>query len=361
MRGLVQEAMKQERQEITTSYNDYETPRIVVVGIGGGGCNTIHRLSTMKIRGAELYAVNTDRQHLEQKVSDDVSKVLIGGAVTKGKGAGGFPKVGLKAAEVSKNELAQVVEGADLVFVTAGMGGGTGTGAAPLIAELAKEQGAIVIAMVTYPFNLERARLGKADDGIQELSQAADTVVVIDNNRLRELLPNVPMLEAFRVADNVIARTVQGITETITQPSLINLDFSDIRSIMGDAGLSVIAVGESKSVDKVNEVVDDTLNNALLDVNIRGATGALIHITGGTELTLGEANLIGEMLTEQIDPQATVVWGARLDPEFENHIRVICIFTGVDSPYVKAKPKPNHSLVGDRRTSTDDYGLTRMG
>ncbi|MBN1159871.1 MAG: cell division protein FtsZ [Candidatus Diapherotrites archaeon] len=357
---MVAEAIDKKPVATTQTYTDYEAPRIVVVGAGGGGCNTIHRLSTMGIRGAEMYAVNTDRLHLEHKVSDEVNKILIGGAVTKGKGAGGYPEMGRKAAEVSKNELAQIVEGCDLVFLTAGMGGGTGTGSAPLIAELAKEQGAIVIAMVTYPFNLERARLDKAEQGIQRLSEVADTVIVIDNNRLREILPNVPMMEAFRVADTVIARTVQGITETITQPSLINLDFSDLRAIMSNAGLSVIAVGESRSVDKVNEVVDDTLNNALLDVNITGATGALIHITGGTELTLGEANLIGEMLTERIDPQANVVWGARLDPEFENHVRVICIFTGVTSPYVHGKMK---GVLGDNKTPAgqDDLGLASWG
>ena len=166
------------------------------------------------------------------------------------------------------------------------------------------------------------------------MQEVTDTVVVIDNNRLVELVPNLPIQDAFKVADEVVARTVRGITETITQPSLINLDYADVRSVMANKGLSVIAVGESKSVDKVNEVVDDTLKNALLDVDIQGATGALIHITGGPELTLGEANGVGEMLTEQIDPRATVIWGARVDPTFENKIEVIAIFTGVSSPYI---------------------------
>ncbi len=208
------------------------------------------------------------------------------------------------------------------------------------IKEIAKEQGAIVIAMVTYPFALERARMSKAEEGLNVLRKVTDTVVVIDNNRLVELVPNLPMQDAFKVADEVVARTVRGITETITQPSLINLDYADVRSIMSNKGLSVIAVGESKSVDRVNEVVEDTLNNALLDVDIGGATGALIHITGGPELTLGEANTIGEMLTERVDAKASVIWGARVDPTFQNRIEVITIFTGVHSPYIQANTNP---------------------
>ncbi|HLD80746.1 MAG TPA: cell division protein FtsZ [archaeon] len=359
MKGLVEEAMTKKAAPIQQNMSDFEQVRIIVVGVGGAGCNTMHRLSTMGIRGAELYAINTDKPHLEQKVSDEVNKILIGGAVTKGKGAGGFPEVGAKAAEVSKNEISQIVDGADMVFLTSGMGGGTGTGAAPIVAQLAKEQGAIVISMVTYPFSLERARLSKAEKGIAELSKYSDTVIVIDNNRLRELLPNVPMLEAFRVADTVIAKTIQGITETVTQPSLINIDFADLRAVMGGGGLSVIAVGESKSVDKVNEVVEDTLNNALLDTNVTGATGALIHITGGTELTLGEANEIGELLTEKVSTEATVIWGARLEPEFENQIRVIAIFTGVTSPYI-SKPAAGKSGASMRETARDDFGLARL-
>ena len=222
-----------------------------------------------------------------------------------------------------------------MLFVSAGMGGGTGTGSAPIVAQIAKEQGAIVVSIVTYPFSLERARMINAEAGMQRLSEFSDTVVVIDNNRLVELVPNLPIQDAFKVADEVIARTVRGITETITQPSLINLDYADVRAIMSNKGLSVIAVGESKSVNKVEEVVEDTLKNSLLDVDINGATGVLIHITGGPELTLGEANGIGEKLTEHIDPKAAVIWGARVDTTFDNKLEVIAIFTGVHSPYIK--------------------------
>ena len=321
---------------------EFGAPKIMVIGVGGAGCNAANRLANMGISGAQLVAVNTDKQHLAI-INDEITKVLIGKSVTRGLGTGGYPEIGAKAAEVSRSALEEILNGVDMLFLSSGMGGGTGTGAAPIIAEIAKDQGAIVIGIVTYPFALEKARLIKAEEGIETLKNVTDTVVVIDNNRLVELVPNLPIQDAFKVADEVIARTVRGITETITQPSLINLDYADVRSVMSNQGLSVIAVGESKSVDKVNEVVEDTLRNALLDVDIAGATGALIHITGGAELTLGEANGIGERLTERIDPKAQVIWGARVDPTFENKIEVITIFTGVNSPYIKGPAKSSAS------------------
>ncbi|MFH0986831.1 MAG: cell division protein FtsZ, partial [Candidatus Micrarchaeota archaeon] len=198
-------------------------PRIVVMGCGGAGNNTLNRMARLGVSGAELIAMNTDKQHLTL-IHDSVKKLLIGQSVTRGLGAGGYPEVGLKAAEVSRAAISQALDGADMVFLTAGMGGGTGTGAAPVVADIAKEQGAIVIAMVTYPFRLERARLIKADEGIEKLRTIADTVIIIDNNRLVELVPNLPIEQAFSVADEVICRAVKGITETITTPSLINLD-----------------------------------------------------------------------------------------------------------------------------------------
>lgn len=336
MRSIVEDAVSKTAQSNSSDkLEEFGTPKIMVVGAGGAGCNAVNRLASMGIAGAQLVAINTDKQHLAI-VSDEITKVLIGKSVTRGLGAGGYPEVGAKAAEVSRNALEEILNGVDMLFLSAGMGGGTGTGSAPVVAGIAREQGAIVISMVTYPFALEKARLIKAEEGIETLRKVSDTVVVIDNNRLVELVPNLPIQDAFKVADEVIARTVRGITETITQPSLVNLDYADVRSIMSNQGLSVIAVGESKSVDKVNEVVEDTLKNALLDIDIGGATGCLIHITGGPDLTLGEANAVGEMLTDRIDPKATVIWGARVDPTFENKLEVICIFTGVHSPYIRS-------------------------
>ncbi|MEK6902945.1 MAG: cell division protein FtsZ [archaeon] len=337
MKSMIDDAVKTGRKaaEESSSNNmdDFSVPKIMVIGAGGAGCNAVNRLASMNIAGAQLAAVNTDKQHLSI-IDDNITKILIGKSVTRGLGAGGYPEVGAKAAEVSKGDLEGIIRGVDMLFICAGMGGGTGTGSAPIIAQLAKEQGAIVIAMVTYPFQLERARTLKAEEGIQKLAAVCDTVIVIDNNRLAELVPNLPIQDAFRVADELVARVVSGITETITQPSLINLDFADVRSIMTGHGLSMIAVGESKSVNRVDEAVADTLNNTLLDVDIAGAKGALIHITGGAELTLGEANAVGTMLTEQLDPNATVIWGARINPAFENKIEVITVFTGVKSPFI---------------------------
>ena len=258
---------------------------------------------------------------------------------------------------MSKNELNELLSNVDILFISAGMGGGTGTGSAPIVAQIAKEQGAIVISIVTYPFSLERARMVHAESGITRLGQYSDTVVVIDNNRLTQLVPNLPIQDAFRVADELIARTVRGITETITQPSLINIDFADLRSVMKNQGLSLIAVGESQSVNKVEEAVKDTLNNTLLDVDINGASGVLIHITGGPELTLGEANKAGELLTEKLDAKAQVIWGARVDNTFGNKIEIIAIFTGVTSPYISGKGKQNAPSRSRHDKELDLYNL----
>ncbi|MFH1663663.1 MAG: cell division protein FtsZ [archaeon] len=354
MKSVIEDAMQKNTSKIDERIEEFGAPKIMVIGTGGAGCNAVNRLANMGVSGAQLVAVNTDKQHLSI-INDELTKILIGKSVTRGLGAGGYPDVGAKAAEVSRQALEEILSNTDMLFISAGMGGGTGTGSAPIIAQIAKEQGAIVIAIVTYPFALEKARLIKAEEGIEALRANTDTVVVIDNNRLVSLVPNLPIQDAFKVADEVTARTVRGITETITQPSLINLDFADVRSVMGNKGLSVIAVGESKSVNKVDEVVEDTLKNVLLDVDFSGATGCLIHITGGPELTLGEANAVGEMLTDTIDPKATVIWGARVDPTFENKIEVISIFTGVHSPYIKS---PNATQASStRRLSKGDMDL----
>ena len=336
-------------------YEEFGQPKIMVIGAGGAGCNAVNRLAHMGIAGAQLVAVNTDKQHLSI-IDDNITKILIGKSVTRGLGAGVYPEIGAKSAEVSRQALEEVLSGVDMLFISAGMGGGTGTGSAPIIAQIAKEQGAIVISMVTYPFALEKARTLKAEDGIEALRRVSDTVVVIDNNRLVELVPNLPIQDAFKVADELVARTVRGITETITQPSLINLDYADVRSVMVGTGLSMIAVGESKGVDKVNEVVEDTLKNSLLDVDIAGAKGALIHITGGAELTLGEANGIGTMLTEQLDQKSVVIWGARVDPTYENKIEVITIFTGVKSPFIKVA----QDKVSAKSSSKSDFGINYL-
>jgi len=348
LKSIVSSAISTEQKTQSSKIGEFDIPKIMVIGCGGAGCNAVNRLNKMNIKGAELAAVNTDKQHLAL-IGDEITKVLIGKSVTRGLGAGGYPEIGAKAAEISKSDLTQLLDGVAMLFISAGMGGGTGTGSAPIIGEIAKSMGAIVVSIVTYPFSLERSRLILAEDGIRKLSEVSDTVIVIDNNRLVELVPNLPIQDAFKVADEVIARTVRGITETITQPSLINLDFADIRSVMSNHGLSLVAVGESRSVNKVKEAVEDTMNNTLLDVDIAGASGVLIHITGGSELTLGEANEIGELLTERVDEKAQVIWGARVDNSFGDKIEIIAIFTGVNSPYITGKIKmPNQAASRDR-------------
>jgi cell division protein FtsZ len=333
---IVRDALKTESSKEGNGIENeeyFETPKIMVIGTGGGGCNSVNRLAKAGVKGAEMVAINTDRMHLTM-MHESVKKVLIGASITRGLGSGGYPEVGAKAADVSREALERIMDHADLVFLTAGMGGGTGTGSAPILSEIARKQGAITISIVTYPFALERARLAKADQGLESLKNACDTIIVIDNNRLVQIVPNLPIEQAFNVADEIIARAVRGITETITSPSLINLDFADVRAVMSNGGVSMIAVGEGKGTDRVNDVVENTLNNILLDVDYTGAKGVLLHITGGPDMTLGECNAIGEALTERVDPQATVIWGSRVDPTFEGRIEAIAIFTGIQSPYV---------------------------
>lgn len=335
---LVKEALAKNNNELyqkQMAKDDFGNASIVVVGCGGAGNNTIHRLMEIGIEGAETIAINTDKQHLENIDAD--KKILIGSTLTRGLGAGGYPEIGKKSAELAKNVLEDVIKNADLIFVAAGMGGGTGTGSAPVVAEIAKENGAVVIGVVTYPFKIERARLKKADEGLRKLTECCDTVIVIDNNRLVDFVPNLPMNEAFKVADEIIAQAVKGITETISQKSLINIDYADVRAVMSNGGVAMIGVGEvdyDTKGDRVERIVKDTLECPLLDIDYKGATGAIIHITGGPDLTLGEANRIGEGITSSMDPNANVIWGARIDPSMEGCIRVMAIITGVKSPNI---------------------------
>ncbi len=311
---------------------EFGNARILVVGTGGAGNNTVNRLHNIGILGAETIAVNTDKQHLD--IVRSVKKILIGKNLTKGLGAGGYPEIGRKAAEQAKQVFQKLFDGADLVFITAGMGGGTGTGSAPIIAENAKEQGSVVIAMVTTPFYMEKARISKAMEGLERLRESCDTVIVLDNNRLVQFVPHLPIEQAFSVADEIIAQSVKGIAETITIPSLINLDYADVKAVMVNGGVAMMGIGESHSQHRVEDVVEKALHSPLLDIDYRGATGSLIHITGGPDLTLGEANRIGELITDQLDPHAQVIWGARISKEMEGSVRIVVIITGVHSSQI---------------------------
>jgi cell division protein FtsZ len=305
---------------------------IAVAGCGGAGQNTVTRLTEMGIEGATTVSLNTDAKHLAVGKAD--KKILIGRELTRGLGCGGHPEVGRKSAEESRNELKEVLDGVDLLFAIAGLGKGTGTGSVPVVCEIAKSTGAIVIAVVTMPFKVEGARISKAEDGLASLRQVTDTVIVIENDKLLKYAGNMSIQQAFAVADELIASMVKGITETITLPSLVNLDYADVKAVMGSGGVSAIGVGESNSSDRAKDAITKALMNPLLEVEYAGATGALVHITGGPDLKLDEVNTIGETVGQHLDPTAQVFWGARILPEFEGKVQVISIITGVKSPYI---------------------------
>ncbi|QPV64223.1 cell division protein FtsZ [Halosimplex litoreum] len=336
MQDIVKEALERdeaEQQQMEEQEGDgFGDPRIVIVGCGGAGNNTVNRLYNIGVDGADTVAINTDKQHLQMIEAD--TKILVGKSLTSGLGAGGDPEMGKRATEMAQGTIEEVLGDADLVFVTAGMGGGTGTGAAPVVSNIAKDQGAIVVGMVSTPFNVERARTVKAEKGLETLRSEADSIIVLDNNRLLDYVPNLPIGKAFSVMDQIIAETVKGISETITQPSLINLDYADMTAIMNQGGVAVMLVGETQDKNKTEEVVKDAMNHPLLDVDYRGATGGLVHITGGPDLALKEAEGIAQNITERLDASANVIWGARIEEEYKGKVRVMAIMTGVKSAQV---------------------------
>lgn len=344
MRSLIDAAREHSRVERSSSTTrDMGQARIVVVGCGGAGNNTVKRLMTIGVQGAECVAINTDRQHLA--VTTSHRKLLIGERITRGLGAGGYPHVGRAAAEESTGQLTELLRDADLVFIAAGMGGGTGTGSAPVVAEIAKNNDAIVVGVVTMPFSLERTRIDKAKAGLARLQENVDTAVVIDNQKLMELVPDLPLEEAFGVADEVLANMVKGITETITMPSLINLDYADVRSIICNGGVALVGLGEATGNDRANEAIKNALNSPLLEVEWSGATGALIHITGGPDMSLAEANKVGELVSEKMSRDANVIWGARVDPRLSGVLRVMLILTGVKSPQLLPRSKEESGIT----------------
>jgi cell division protein FtsZ len=306
--------------------------KIAVVGCGGAGQNTVTRLTEMGCEGATTVSLNSDAKHLAVGKAD--KKILIGKELTRGLGCGGYPEVGRKCAEESRNEIKEALDGVDLLFAIAGMGKGTGTGSIPVVCEIAKSMGAIVIAVVEMPFKLEGSRITKAEDGLMQLRQVVDTAVVIENDKLLKWAGNLSIQQAFAVADELIASMVKGITETITLPSLVNLDYADVKAVMHAGGVAAIGVGESNSSDRAKDAISKALQNPLLEVDYTGAAGALVHITGGSDLRLDEVNMIGETVAQHLDPAAQVFWGARILPEFEGKVQVICIITGVKSPYI---------------------------
>ncbi len=345
MERIIKSAL--EHSEVTRRQEFSTAPaRILVVGVGGAGCNTVNRLASIGISGAELVAVNTDKTHLE--CTNVANKILIGYDLTRGLGTGGNVEIGRQAAAEAKPAFKKLFNGTSLVFVTCGLGGGTGTGGAPVVARFAGEQGALTIGVVTTPFKMEKARIQKAKEGLEELRENTDSTVVVDNNRMVALVPDLPIEDAFNVADEVLARMVKGITETIMLPSMINLDFADIKAVFGGGNLAMVGIGESNAKDRAAKAIQQAVSCPLLgDVDYSDAKGVLVHISGGSNMTISEAHQIGDFISTRVHADAQVIWGARVDPGLGDAIRVILLVNGVRSSH----------LLG----SASDGGIRRRG
>ena len=312
---------------------DSQKTRIKVIGCGGGGNKTINRINEVGIKGIETIAINTDAQDLLYTSAD--KKLLIGKELTQGLGAGSNPKIGEEAAKESEADLKKLLTGADMIFITCGLGGGTGTGSAPFVAQLAKKMGLLSVGIVTMPFSMEGShRFENALIGLEKLEMSINTLIVIPNEKLLELAPNLPLHTAFKVADEILTNSVKGIAELVTKAGLVNLDFADVKTIMSEGGVALIGVGESDAEGRAEESVQKALENPLIDVDISNATGALINISGGENLTLDESRKIVETVSERLDPKAKIIWGAQIYKDLERTIRTMVIITGVKSDQI---------------------------
>lgn len=318
---------------------------IKVIGVGGGGSNAVNRMIDSDVGGVEFWSINTDAQALT--LAGAPSRLQIGQKLTRGLGAGGNPAIGQKAAEESRDELAAALEGADLVFITAGMGGGTGTGAAPIVAEVAKEMGALTVGVVTRPFVFEgRRRISQAEQGIEGLKSRVDTLIIIPNNKLLEVIPEqTPMQEAFRYADDVLRQGVQGISDIITIPGLINVDFADVRAVMADAGSALMGIGIGSGKSRAREAAIAAISSPLLECSIEGARGVVFNITGGSDLTLHEVNAAAETIYEVVDPNANIIFGAVIDDRLQGEVRLTVIATGFTG---EVQSTPQQTAVNQR-------------
>ncbi len=330
---LEQERMNSDKNSIDKeleSLLEKQSARIKVVGCGGGGGNSVSRMKEIGISGCEIIAVNTDAQDLLYNSSD--IKILIGRELTHGLGAGSNPKIGERAAKESEQEIRKKLNNSDMVFITCGLGGGTGTGASPVIAEIAKKAGALTIGVVTLPFTVEgQKRIENAQYGLERLASVCDTLIVIPNDKLLEIAPELPIHTAFKVADEILTNSVKGITELITKAGLVNLDFADVKAVMSNGGVSLIGIGESDSSERAKEAVERAINNPLLDVDISCAKGALVNIVGGNDFSLEEYKKIMEIIGSKIAPDAKIISGAQISADMEKTIKVLLIVTGVKS------------------------------
>jgi len=327
---------------------------IKVIGTGGAGNNTVNRIAEVGVAGSEIIAINTDAQDLLYTTAD--RKILIGKDMTNGLGAGSIPKIGEESARESEHDVKEALAGSDMVFITCGLGGGTGTGSAPVIAEVAKKVGALTVAIVTIPFTMEgMRRYENAVVGLEKLESIVDTLIVIPNDKLLELAPDLPMQTAFKVADEILTNAVKGIAELVTKAGLVNLDFADIRAVMGKGGVALIGVGESDTENRATEAVEKAVLNPLLDVDIGGANGALINVIGGSDMTLDEARKVVETVSNKLDEDARVIWGAQISEDMSNTIRAMLIITGVKSSQIFGKTRTKASST--KEEIENDLGI----
>jgi len=374
------EAMKKEQAEreaiMSKAYMD-GLPPIKVVGVGGGGCNAVNRMIAEQVPGVQFVAVNTDAQALQNSPAE--LKIRIGDKLTKGLGVGGDPSRGLRAAEESRDELLEAIRGAEMVFVTAGMGGGTGTGASPIVAEVARDAGALTIGVVTKPFTFEGTkRRGQAEDGIARLQEKVDTLIVIPNDRLLQTCDErATVEEAFRTADEILLQGIQGISEIITVPGEINLDFADVRKIMSEAGPALMAIGRGSGASRAEDAARMAIASPLLDVSITGARGVLFNITGGKNLGLQELNAAAQIIADAVDPDAEIIFGTAIDPRLGDEVKITVIATGFnreapfeaipeqyrreqpedDAPSPPAEPQPHETPRADAAPDPRDTEL----
>ena len=351
-----QEANKNIDEELQRMIASHKT-RIKVVGAGGAGNNTIQRIGEVGIKGIETVAINTDAQDLLYTTAD--KKILIGKELTQGLGAGSNPKIGEEAAKESEHELKKALEGSDMAFLTCGLGGGTGTGSLPYVAQLARRMGMLSIGIVTMPFMMEGShRFENAMIGLEKLEQSVNTLIVIPNEKLLELAPHLPLQTAFKVADEILTNAVKGVAELVTKTGLVNLDFADVKTIMSEGGVALIGMGESDAENRAEESVHKAMKNPLIDVDVSNATGALINISGGESLTLDEARKIVETVSSHLDPKAKIIWGAQIYKDLDKTIRTMVIITGVKSEQIFGEG--NHYFAKKKSALENELGIEFM-
>ena len=345
------------------NFSSVPPARIKVIGVGGGGSNAVNRMIASNIEGIEFWTMNTDAQALTNSNSDLDRRIQLGQKLTRGLGAGGNPAIGQKAAEESREEIAIALAGADLVFITAGMGGGTGTGAARIVAEVAKEMGALTVGVVTRPFTFEgRKRTSQAEEGINGLQSQVDTLIIIPNDKLLQAVNDTtPVHEAFRIADEVLRSGVQGISDIITIPGMVNVDFADVRAVMADAGSALMGIGEGSGKSRAREAAMQAIHSPLLESSIEGARGVVLNITGGEDMTLTELTIAADTIYEVVDPNANIIFGAVIDPNMQGEMRITVIATGFTGETLEQQSRHKATNSAQRTSLQSEQQVRKQG